>query len=78
MITKETAMKLELGQTLYHDVMRGSDKRPVRCRVNGKCKIWKTRPDKFQLPVKYGFKDCFYITERNAANWFVKEEEAMA
>lgn len=42
-----------------------------RCRANGKCKIWKTRPHEFRLPVKYGLRECFYITNDNAHQWNV-------
>lgn len=78
MITKETAMKLNLGQILYHKTDRGSDHRPTRCRVNGRCKVWKTRPKEFRLPVKWGLKRCFAITEWNNTDWATTEEEAMA
>lgn len=40
-----------------------------RVRVSGKCKTWKTRPDEFKLPVKYGMYESLYITERNAADY---------
>jgi len=57
--------------TLYHKTLKGSDGEPVRCRVNGKCKTWKTRPDEFKLPVKYGLYQYFYITQDNAHEWSV-------
>ena len=69
MITKEIALSLEYRATLHHVREKNSDGSPVRCRVNGKCKTWKTRPNDFQLPVKHGLKHCFYITPRNAADW---------
>ena len=69
MITKEIALSLEYRATLYHVREKNSDGSPVRCRVNGKCKTWVTRPNDFQLPVKHGLKHCFYITPRNAADW---------
>lgn len=50
--------------------LRGEDSSElIECRVNGKCKTWKTRPNEFQLPVKYGLKECFYITQDNAGDW---------
>lgn len=79
MITKDDAVTAgNTGKTLYHMTLRGSDKKPTRCRVNGRCKTWKTRPTEFQLPVKHGLRDCFYITPANADNWALTEEEAMA
>lgn len=44
----------------------------VRVRRNGKTKTWKTRPLEFQIPVKYGLRDCFYITQHNAKEWEVE------
>ena len=75
-MTKNDAVNSCHGQTLYHKTVRGSDKAPARCRVNGKCKTWKTRPEMFQLPVKHGLYTCFYITEDNMHEWGVSEEEA--
>ena len=69
MITKEQAVAAHYRQGLHHATKKGSDKLPVRARVNGKCKTWKTRPECFQLPVKHGLYQCFYITERNADEW---------
>jgi hypothetical protein len=66
MITKSDAMTV---REFYHVKLRNADGTAVRCRVNGACKTWKTRPDDFRLPVKYGLKDCFYIEPGNAADW---------
>lgn len=56
MITKEQAMT---HSHFHHVTAKNSDGTPVRCRANGTCKTWKTRPDDFRLPVKYGIKECF-------------------
>jgi hypothetical protein len=69
MITKEQAMALKYRTELYHRKLTRADGEPVRCRVNGKCQTWKTRPNDFRLPVKYGLKQCFYITPDNAKDW---------
>lgn len=71
MITKEQAENLSYRTELWHKTLKNADKTPVRCRVNGKCKVWKTRPTEFKLPVKYGLKECFYITPENAENWYI-------
>jgi hypothetical protein len=73
MITKEDAMNLSIGTTLYHVTYNGSDNRPLRCRVNGKCKVWKNKIGEFRLPVKQGLRNCFYITEWNAVDWRKEE-----
>lgn len=66
MLTKHDA---ETGHEFYHATARNRDGTAVRCRANGKCKTWKTRPDDWRLPVKYGFKDCFYLANYNAHEW---------
>ncbi len=77
MIRKEQAVALKYRAELFHATLRGSDKRPVRCRVNGTCRTWKTRPDDFMLPVKHGLRQCFYIDPTNADEWHTTEEAAL-
>ena len=69
MLTKEECINAYYRQTFYHISEKDSRGFPVQCRVNGKCKTWKTRPNEFRLPVKYGLKQCFYITESNNQEW---------
>lgn len=69
MVTKEQAVAAGYLQEFYHVRLKNRDGSPVRCRVNGKCKTWKTRPDDWRLPVKYGLRDCFYLSPDNAADW---------
>lgn len=73
MITKDIAQQLRYREELQHVKLRNKDGSPVRCRVNGACKTWKTRPEDFSLPVKYGLRDCFYITLVNAEQWKVRQ-----
>lgn len=70
MITRQQAIDLNYRHELWHVSLKNADGTPVRCRVNGVCKTWKTRPTEFRLPVKYGLKECFYITEDNAHEWY--------
>jgi hypothetical protein len=65
----EIAEPLRHGTTLHHKTVKNADGSPCRCRVTGKCKTWKTRPDEFRLPVKYGLRQSFYIEPRNAHEW---------
>jgi hypothetical protein len=61
-ITKEMAMSLPIGTTLYHKTLRNADGSTMRARINGKCKTWKRRPDDYHLPMKYGYKGRgFYV-----------------
>ncbi len=80
MITKDIAANLRGGTELRHLKLKNADGiSAVRCRVNGQCKVWKTKPSEFKLPVKHGLKNCFYITPENAAEWeTVEQAEARA
>jgi len=70
MITKQDAVNATYRQEFWHKTAKNADGSPVRCRVNGVCKVWKTRPDEFRLPVKHGLKQCFYIEQDNANEWY--------
>ena len=67
-VTIETAAS---ATYFWHRTARNSNGTPVRCRRNGMLKLWKTRPTEFRLPVKYGLKEWFYITEFNCSDWVV-------
>jgi hypothetical protein len=67
-VTKEQAMT---KRDFEHTTLRDSQGNWVRCRATGKCQTWKTRPEDFKLPVKYGLRDSFYITNENAKEWRV-------
>ena len=71
MITKEVAVEVRHGCILHHKSAQNADGTPVRARVNGVCKVWKTRPVEYRLPVKHGLRNCFYITPANAGEWEV-------
>ena len=74
MITKQQATSFGYRHELWHKDLKNSDGTPVRCRVNGQCKTWKTRPEEFRLPVKHGLRDCFYIENHNADEWYDPSE----
>lgn len=63
MITKEQAMNA--NSFICLDV-NNADGTPARLRRNGKTKTWKTRPNDFMVPVKYGLYGHTYITHENA------------
>ena len=66
-LTPHTALT---ASHFYHRTLTYSDGRtPIEVRRNGQTKTWKTRPGEFRIPVKYGFKECFYITQSNAGEW---------
>lgn len=72
MITKQQATTLTQGTILEHVSVKNADGTPARARVNGQCKVWKTKPNEFKLPVKHGLKQCFYITQDNASEWTIQ------
>ncbi len=71
MITKKQALH---HQDFHHVRVKNADGTPARCRANGACKVWKTRPDDFRLPVVHGLRDYFYIDNDNAGDWITSEE----
>ena len=60
MITKQIAIT---ARNFEHVTVKNKDGTPARCRAMGKCKVWKTRPDEFKLPVVN-----YTITEDKFAN----------
>lgn len=75
MVTVTRDIALHHSGTFHHVTLRNADGTPVRCRANGVCKTWKRRPADYQLPVKHGMRDCFYITQDNAADWEITDED---
>ncbi len=72
-VTREVALYHQ--GTFHHVHLKNADDTPVRCRANGVCKTWKTRPKDYRLPVKHGLRECFYITPVNNMDWEVTEED---
>lgn len=60
------------GKRFWHRSLTDSRGFPMKCHSNGKLKTWKTRPNDFQLPVKYGIRQCFYITPSNHKDWVIE------
>lgn len=67
-ITRETVSD---ANEFWHRYMRNADNSPVRCRRSGKTKLWKTRPNDYRIPVKYGLKKSFYLTHETSINWCI-------
>lgn len=76
MITKEQAASLKPGQVIYNAAHKNADQSPLRARVNGKIKFWKSRPSEFEVPLKLGLKTFLYLNEGNAKHWCLTEDEA--
>jgi hypothetical protein len=39
---------------------------------------WVRSPEKFCLPVKYGWRECFYLTNDNAGEWEMVDVDRLA
>lgn len=63
MITLEEAKSLTKGTVLHRVSAKNADGTPQRWRVNGKPKVWKTRPDEVQVPIKFGLAVHDYMDE---------------
>ena len=71
MITIEIARGLKYRQILHHKTLKNADGTPMRCRVNGAVKFWKTRPNDFRIPIKAGLNEYGYIENDVAPDWTV-------
>lgn len=65
MITKEQALSVNV----FHD------DRCKNWRRNGKTQTWKTEPDRFRVPVKFGLYTYSQITPSTAAYYHVPGTE---
>ncbi len=71
MITKEQALTwtsfIQVSIPVHGRVATAMLVKPINWRANGKCKVWKTRPDDFKLPIKHGLYTYTYgyITQDN-------------
>lgn len=83
MITKEQAIELHYGSIVHytgrHDCSRsvgpkgGIKINIVQFRVSGKCQTWKTRPNDFRLPVKFGLYESYAVTQGDSV-WHLESE----
>jgi len=70
MVTKEQA--IDAGETRVYFHFRTDCKH--KWRSNGKCKTWKTRPNAFRLPIKFGLYGHGYVEESNAEFFHLASE----
>lgn len=80
MITKEQALTANEFHFAHSDKVivgpRGGKTYPKIevWRRNGRTQTWKTRPNEFRIPVKFGLYDYSYITEREARSFHTTED----
>jgi hypothetical protein len=75
-LTFEEVLKLRPGDIIYHRVLRNADGTPQRYKINGRAKLWKTKPWKIRVPLKHGLYWYGYLTEGNLNCFSLTEEEA--
>lgn len=66
---KVTRQNCEKLNKFEHITAKNADGSRLRCRRNGKTKVWKTRPDDFEIPVKHGMYAYGYIHNHNCYEW---------
>lgn len=67
-LTQAAASSLPYRGEIIHRTENNADGTPVRARVNGAIKLWKTRPNDWRLPMKHGLYECFYIGVSNSVH----------
>ncbi len=73
-ITLKQAKQLYDGQHIYSKKYYNADGTPKRVKVNGRPKTWKRRPDKVQVPLKYGFYGPYdHLTESDLCDFSLTE-----
>jgi len=71
-VTKQNALTCnEFFST--HLTNKDKNKTPLKVRRNGKTQTWKTRPNEFRIPVKYGLYEYYNITDKNCHEWHVAD-----
>jgi hypothetical protein len=73
MVTREEALQLTHGDEIHEEgCLRitgprgGVTERITRWRVSGQCQTWKTRPDHFRVPIKFGMYESSTLDHHNA------------
>lgn len=59
---------------LHHNTLRNADGTCQRWHINGRMKIWKREPHRFQIPVKRSLWEFMYVTEVNADQFHLEED----
>jgi hypothetical protein len=77
-VTQDQAMTADTFH--YGDCVRthgprgGVTEEIVTWRRNGETKLWKTRPQDFRVPIKYGLRRGWYLTPDNARDFHTAED----
>lgn len=76
MISREEALTRDTFYLIERRRTGGKANRVVTVRRSGKTKTWKTRPDEWDMPVKYGLYTSFHLTQFDAADIYSDPEVA--
>lgn len=68
---KSQVSKLVTGEILLHKTSKNADGTPMRWKVNGAVKLWKTRPDDFKVPIKNGLYNYCYLIPDNVGDFYL-------
>ena len=60
----------------YHSTSKNGKGQAHRVRPSGKMKTWKTRPDEFRVPWKFGLYNSGEFNDRNVHEWLVGDPTA--
>jgi hypothetical protein len=74
MVTKEQAVNARHGDEFHFTGKHDCKVRITRVRVTGKCQVWKTSPERFRLPVKYGLYESSCIDDSNAGSYHAAKD----
>jgi hypothetical protein len=75
-LTLADAKVLSHGTVLYHRDMRNADGTATRVRVSGRPKVWKTRPDEVEFPVKHGLYQSLRLNQSDLHMWSLTDPTA--
>jgi hypothetical protein len=64
-MTMQQAINWGCGEWIHHDSLKNSNGTCQQFRRNGQTKLWKTRPNEFQIPIKRGLREYYYLTHSN-------------
>lgn len=62
------------GCTFTVGARGGAKHHPVTARRNGMVQTWKTRPEDYSAPFKYGLRDAFRLTPDDAPYWTTEDD----
>jgi len=75
-ITRDQALTGNYFWLVQSNRIDNKPNRVITVRRSGKTKTWKTRPNDWDFPVKYGMYQSFHLTQDHAADIFISQADA--